>query len=86
MSNFYWFYIDIKKLSTDLALRRGESAALGRRMPWATRLFFKVWEEKSWIFYMKYIEKVISAISIQVVRISKCPWKFHFSIDKNYST
>ena len=44
---------------------RGESAALGRRMPWANRLFSKSMKGKI-LNFLHEIEKMISVISMQV--------------------
>ena len=45
--------------------RRGESAALGRRMPWANRLFSKIMKGKI-LNFSHEVEKTISVISVQV--------------------
>ena len=44
---------------------REESAALGRRIPWANRLFSKSMEGKV-LNFLHEVEKMISVISVQV--------------------
>ena len=44
---------------------REESAALGRRMPWANRLFSKSMRGKI-LNFLREVEKMISVISVQV--------------------
>ena len=44
---------------------RGESAALGRHMPWANRLFSKSMKRKI-LNFLHEVQKVISVISVQV--------------------
>ena len=44
---------------------RGDSAALGQRMPWANRLFLKSMKGIFLLFLHK-VEKMISVISVQV--------------------
>ena len=51
---FFWNFFEL-----------GESAALGWRMPWATRLFSKSMKGK-FLNFWREVEKVISIISIQV--------------------
>ena len=55
---------DLKKL-TNILHSRGESAAFGRRMPWANRLFSKSMKGK-FLNFLHEIEKMISVISVQV--------------------
>ena len=55
-------------LSTGVGRNRGikgESAALGRRTPWADRLFSKSMKGKI-SNYLHGVEKIISVISVQV--------------------
>ena len=44
---------------------RGDSVALGRRMPWADRLFLKSMEGTI-LNFLHEVEKIISVISVQV--------------------
>ena len=44
---------------------RGESAALGRRMPWSNHLFLKSMEGKI-LNFLHEVEKMILVISVQV--------------------
>ena len=46
-------------------LNRGESAALGRRMPWASRLFSKSVKGKI-LNFLYQVQKMISVISVKV--------------------
>ena len=57
--NFNYFFI--------YAVRThwGESAALGRRMPWADRFFTKKMKGKI-LNFLHEVEKMISVISVQV--------------------
>ena len=44
---------------------RGESTALGRRMPWANRLFSKSIKGKI-LNFLHEVDKMISVISVEV--------------------
>ena len=46
-------------------LCRGESAALGRRMPWANRFVSKSMKGKI-LNFLREVEEMISVISVQV--------------------
>ena len=55
----------VAKIDFSIGPNRGESAALGRRMPWANRPFSKSIKGKI-LNFLHEVEKMISVISVQV--------------------
>ena len=62
--NFFYSVLVDNPMATKKPRRRRESAALGRRMPWANRLFSKSMKTKI-LNFLHEVEKTISVISIQ---------------------
>ena len=61
----YSAYIIPKQKFVSITFSRGESAAVGQRMPWANRLYSKSMKGKI-LNFLHEVEKMISVISVQV--------------------